>query len=418
MSESLELEETLLTYLVDELSDTDDLLRDLAELVYNELMELERDVYVNAERYERSEERTTSRNGYYTRGLTTRVGQLELQVPQTRDGEFSPSLFERYERNEKAMVLALQEMYLKGVSTRKVKTVTEKLCGIEFSKDQVSHLAQELDEELQTWRERSLAEHRYPYLILDARYEKVRRNHNVVSQGVLVAIGVREDGYREIIGVTVADTESEATYRTLIQDLKARGLEGVRYVVSDAHEGLQEALNKEFQEDVVWQRCQVHLIRNALKRVAPGDRDAMAAWINSIFDQPTRAAAIQQLDRFLDALGGDYPEAADWVDDNLREGLNVYALPPSHRRRMKSTNALERLNKELKRRTRVIGIFPNRDSCLRLVTALCQETSEAWVTGTRYCDMTAWQTFDGDLVEWLSPEPSRGLQPPGESDAA
>lgn len=402
------------TELVEALHGSDDMLKDLIEFFYNELMELERDEHVDADRYERSDERTTQRNGYRKRGLTTRLGRLELRVPRTRDGEFSPSIFERYERSEKALVLALQMMYIKGVSTRKVKGITEKLCGIEFSKDQVSHLAKKLDEGLEKWRTRPL-DMKYPYLIIDAREEKVRRDHEVVSQGVLIVKGINEEGYRDIIGVVVADTESKQTYTSLFKSLKERGLHGVRYIVSDAHEGLKATIESEFQQTVVWQRCQVHLRRNALDKVHRKNKKALNQWLDSIFEQPTRQAAHDQLGRCVEMLEEKFPKVAAWLDENLRAGLNIYALPPSHRTRMRSTNGLERVNQELKRRTKVVRIFPNRKSCLRLITALCQETAEEWLTNPRYCDMSAWNKFDGNLLEWKEEQPPASLIPsPGE----
>ena len=319
--------------------------------------------------------------------MRTRVGTLNLAVPQDREGTFSTRLFSRYQRNEKALVLALMEMYVEGVSTRKVKEVTEELCGTFFSKSLVSSLAGSLDSELEAWRNRPLEAASYHYVFVDARYEKVRVDSRVVSQGVLLVSAVRDDGFREICGVEVADTESEATYHELFRKLKARGLEGVELVVSDDHEGLKAAIDRHFQ-GASWQRCQVvHYARNLLGMVGHDRRKELAEGLRGVFAAPSREVALRLAHELADRWRESHPKVAEHLEEHIEECLSCLAFPESHRRRIRTTNGLERLNQEIKRRTRVVRIFPNRASCLRLVTALAVEQSEEWITGRRYLDM-------------------------------
>jgi putative transposase len=362
-------------------------LKEIVERVLQELLEAEITDHVGAAAYERSEARTGHRNGHKPRTLRTRVGTLNLLVPQDREGTFSTRLFARYQRNEKALVLALMEMYVEGVSTRKVKEVTERLCGTSFSKSVVSSLAGSLDSELEGWRSRRLEAASYPYLFVDARYEKVRVDHRVVSQGVLIVSGVREDGFREILGVEVADTESEATYQELFRSLKSRGLSGVELVVSDDHKGLKAAITRHFQ-GVSWQRCQVHYARNLLGIVSFAKRKELGVDLRGIFAATSREQALgiaSSVAKKWRAKGNE--KVAEHLEEHVEECLTCLAFPESHRRRIRTTNSLERLNQEIKRRTRVVRIFPNRHSCLRLVTALAVEQSEEWLTGRRYLDM-------------------------------
>jgi transposase-like protein len=315
------------------------------------------------------------------------VGTLNLLVPQDRQGTFSTRLFARYQRNEKALVLALMEMYIEGVSTRKVTEVTEALCGTSFSKSLVSSLAGRLDAELQAWRSRPLEAESYPYVFVDARYEKVRVGHRVVSQGVLAVSAVRDDGLREILGVEVADTESEATYQELFRSLKRRGLKGVELVVSDEHEGLKAALARHFQ-GASHQRCQVHYARNLLGMVGAKKRKELAADLRAIFAAPAREQALRIASSVAEKWREEgHEKVAEHLEEHVEECLSCLSFPESHRRRIRTTNGQERLNQEIKRRTRVVRIFPNREACLRLVTALCVEQSEEWVTGRRYLDM-------------------------------
>jgi putative transposase len=362
-------------------------LKEIVERVLQELLEAEMTEHIGAAPYERTERRTGQRNGYKPRTLRTRVGTLNLLVPQDREGTFSTRLFSRYQRNEKALVLALMEMYVEGVSTRKVKDITEELCGTSFSKSLVSSLAGQLDAELDGWRKRPLESKAHPYLFVDARYEKVRIDGRVVSQGVLIVSAVREDGMREIIALEVADTESEATYHELFRSLKRRGLSGVELVVSDEHEGLKAAVCRHFQ-GAAHQRCQVHYSRNLLGMVGAAKRKELGADLRAIFAAPNREQALRIASSVADRWRSKGNEkVACHIEEHIEECLTCLAFPESHRRRIRTTNSLERLNQEIRRRTRVVRIFPNRESCLRLVTALAVEVSEEWDTGRRYLDM-------------------------------
>src|SRR5215210_2111677 len=348
------------------LLDSPGFLREVVERVLQEILEAEMTDHVGAAPYERTQRRTGQRNGYKPRSLRTRVGTLNLLVPQDREGTFSTRLFSRYQRNEKALVLALMEMYVEGVSTRKVKEVTEELCGTSFSKSLISSLAGSLDSELEAWSKRRLEAKAYPYLFVDARYEKVRIDGRVVSQGVLIVSGVRDDGMREILGVEVADTESEATYQEMFRSLKGRGLSGVELVVSDDHGGLKAAIARHFQ-GAAYQRCQVHYMRNLLGMVSYASRKELGADLRAIFSAPAREQALQLASSVANKWRKKGNEkVAEHVEEHLEECLACLAFPESHRRRIRTTNGLERLNQEIKRRTRVVRIFPNRQACLRL----------------------------------------------------
>jgi len=350
--------------------------------------------FLGAEPYERSEDREGYRNGYRERDLFTRVGRLKLRVPRDREGKFSTRLFDRYQRSEKALVLALQESYLQGVSTRKVKKIIEKLCGVEFSKDQVSRMAQELDEILETWRTRPL-EKTYPYLMVDASYEYVREDGQVVTEGVLTVTrlcplreGIDQEGYREILSVAVAPTEEEATWSAVFSDLINRGLEPseVEYIVSDKHEGLRNAMRRFFPK-TTWNWCQTHYQRNAGSNVSHSARDEAHRKLRDVFRSPKLDFAQRRASRMISEYRNRVPDLADWMEETIPEPLAVFRLPQKHRKRMWTTNGLERYHEEVKRRTRVVRIFPNRASCLRLVSALAMEQSEEWITGRRYLQM-------------------------------
>jgi putative transposase len=374
-------------YLQGALLDDPGFLREIVERVVQELLEAEMTEHVGAAPYERSVARSGQRNGHKPRTLRTRVGTLNLAVPQDREGTFSTRLFARYQRNEKALVLALMEMYVEGVSTRKVKDITEALCGTSFSKSLVSSLAGRLDAELEAWRNRRLETAAYPYLFVDARYEKARVDGRVVSQGVLVASAVRElDGLREILAVEVADTESEATYQQLFRALKARGLKGVELVVSDEHAGLKAAVARHFQ-GASWQRCQVHYARNLLGMVGAARRKDLAEGLRGVFAAASRESALLFAEELADRWRPSHPKVSEHLEEHVEECLACLSFPASHRRRIRTTNGLERFNQELRRRTRVVRIFPNPEACLRLVSALAIEQSEEWLTGRRYLDM-------------------------------
>jgi putative transposase len=368
------------------LTDDPDFLRLIVERVIQELLEAEMTAHLHAEPYERNAVRTGYRNGYKPRQLNTRVGTLTLQVPQDRDGSFSTQLFARYQRSEKALVLALMEMYVEGVSTRNVREITEVLCGTSFSKSLVSELAGQLDTELEAWRHRPLTETTYPYLSVDARYEHVRQDGRIVSQGVLIVTGVQAEGHREILAVAVADTESAATYHQLFSDLNARGLTDVRLVTSDGHAGLKVVIDRHFQ-GASWQRCQVHFSRNLVGMVGAGRRSELAADLREIFAATTREQAMTTAEVVSARWESSHPAVARLLEEGIEDCLACLAFPLAHRARIRTTNGLERVHEEIKRRPRVIRIFPNPEACLRLVTALCIEQSEEWVSSRRYLDM-------------------------------
>lgn len=369
------------------LTDDPNFLRVLVERVIQEVLDAEMTAQLSAAPYERSGERKGYRNGSKPRQLHTRVGTLTLRVPQDRDGTFATQVFARYQRSEKALMLALMEMYVEGFSTRKVRDITEVLCGTTFSKSLVSELAGQLDGELAAWRERPLNETAYPYLTVDARYEYVRQGGQVISQGVLIVTGIRADGRREILAVAVADTESEATYHAVFRDLKQRGLTGVRLVTSDDHAGLKAAITRHFQ-GASWQRCQVHFTRNLIGMIAAGRRGELAADLREVFAATTREQALTMAQAVAIRWEPTHSGVALLIEEGIEDCLACLAFPLAHRARIRTTNGLERLHEEIKRRTRVARIFPNSAACLRLVTALCIEQSEEWVSGRCYLDMS------------------------------
>jgi len=353
--------------------------------VVQEVLEAEMDETIGARKGERTSERNGYRSGYYFRGLTTRVGKLELRVPQDRAGRFSTEVFERYQRSEKALVASMAEMYVQGVSTRKVKAVTEELCGHSFSASSISRINQTLDEELKKFATRRLEEE-YPYLILDARYEKVREDGVIRSHAVMIAIGINWDGRRSILAVELANRESGTSWRDFVHGLKERGLSGVFFVVTDDHAGLKKAIG-ELLPEAIWQRCYVHFLRNALDYLPRKADDDCLQELRWIYDRRDLQEAQRDLQAWLQKWQQKYPRLCDWVDENIQETLSFYKLPLPHHKHLKSTNMLERLNEEIKRRTLVVRIFPDTNSCLRLIRALAVEMHENWIEATRYLNM-------------------------------
>ncbi len=390
------------------LLDDPEFLREIVERVVQGILEAEMEAHIGAAPYERNKERRGQRNGYKPRMLRTRVGTLNLLIPQDREGTFSTSIFARYQRNEKALVLALMEMYIQGVSTRKVTEITETLCGTSFSKSQVSALSGQLDAELNAWRRRPLSARSYPYLFVDANYKDVRVGGRVVSQGVLIVSAVGGGGKREILAVEVADTESESTYNELFSDLKARGLSGVLLVVSDDHLGLKAAAKRHFQ-GASWQRCQVHFTRNATGKVKRERRKELAGDLREIFTASGKERAKELADKLSDKWRKTHPKIAEMIEENIEECFSSFAFPQPHRPRIRTTNSLERLNQEIKRRTRVVRIFPNRESCLRLISALCVEHSEEWTSGKRYLNMEELADSEGGSFSTGSDQAERDL---------
>jgi putative transposase len=368
------------------MSQDEDFMKGLIQEVVQQVLEAEMDETLQAGKSERSGERLGYRSGHYGRSLVTRVGKIELRVPQDRQGRFRTEVFERYQRSEKALVGALTEMYVQGVSTRKVKAITEELCGHEFSASTISRLNQQLDEELEKFAGRPLEED-YPYLIVDARYEKVRENGVVRSRAVLIAIGVNWDGRRCVLGVELANRESASSWRDFLLGLRKRGLRGVELAISDDHAGLRKAI-AEVMPEAAWQRCYVHFLRNALDHLPRKADDDCLMELRWLYDRRDLEEARRDLGAWLKKWESRYAKLCQWVEDNIEQTLTFYRLPLSHHKHLKSTNMLERVNEELKRRTLVVRIFPNAASCLRLVRALAIEIHEGWVEATRYLNMT------------------------------
>jgi transposase-like protein len=363
-----------------------DVLPELIRIVLNHAMQAERSQYLNAKLHERTAERRGYANGYKPKTVTTRIGKVTFDVPQVRDSSFYPQALEKGLRSKRALTLALAEMYVQGVSTRKVAAITEQLCGVELTSTQVSRAAAQLDAALEPWRTRPLDVCRY--LLLDARYEKVRIDGQVRDAAVLIAMGIRADGKRAILGVSVAVGEHEAHWRQFLQSLVQRGLHGVQLIVSDAHDGLQAARRAVFG-GVPWQRCQFHLQQNAQAYVPRQELKAeVAADIRAIFTAPNRADADRLMARTVQKYANTASKLATWRETAIPEGLTVFSLPAAHRTRLRTVNALERLNQEIRRRTRVVGVFPNEASCLRLVSALAMETSDEWEAGKTYLTLT------------------------------
>jgi putative transposase len=350
------------------------------QMLVNAAMVAEREKYLKAAPHERTEERVSQANGFKPKTMKTRLGELEFRVPQTRDGLFYPSSLEKGVRSERALKIAIAEMYIQGVSTRKVAAITQQLAGVDISSTTVSKVTAELDETLREWRERPLGT--FSYLYLDARYEKVRHGGKVINCGVLVAVGVQDDGRRDVLGVSVALSEAEPHWRKFLENLKDRGLQNVKLAISDAHPGLKAALTKVFPL-VPWQRCQVHLQREAQRRVP---RVAMKidviSDIRAVFNAYDKETAEDLIRKIANKWRKSAPALSEWILENLHEGLAAFDFPERHRIRIRSTNLVERLNRELKRRTRVVSIFPNEASLLRLVSALLSETSEEWQNTT------------------------------------
>lgn len=376
---------------------TDDGLKGLVEAVVNQVLEAQMSEHLSASVYERNSNRKGYRNGYRPRQLYTRIGKLVLRVPQSRDGEFSTELFSRFQRSEQALVLAMMEMVLQGVSTRKVERVTEELCGESFSKSTVSRLCTNLDTRVHAWNERRLDGREFPFLIVDALVIKVRMEDRVVPMSALVASGINGEGYREILGLTLGNSETESTWTSLFGWLKDRGLKGVELVVSDDHKGLKAAVARHFQ-GAMWQRCQVHLIRNVLGAASNRYRGILAAGMKRIFAAENQAEARVRFRQLVDELDGKAEKAIETLENGLDDALAVMVLPEKYRRRLATTNMQERLNEEIRRRERVIRIFPNEASAKRLIGAMLAETHETWSSGKKYFDMQ-------EYSEWKKSQP-------------
>ncbi len=371
----------------------ENLISEIVRLGIQNLMELERDEHIGVGNYKRGEDRHSHRNGYKSRTLYTRVGTLVLQVPQTRDGAFYPSILERYQRSEKALVLALAEAYLQGVSTRKMKMVTEQLMGKEFSSASISRFSATLDAELDAWRERSFSKE-YPYVIVDARYESCRVDGKIIDIACLVALGVDSEGHRHVLGMDTAWSETSDSWDRFIGGLKQRGLKGVRLVTSDDHPGIHPAIKKHYP-GAVWQRCQRHFTVNVMDHAPKSKRDDLYQRLKEAWDCKKYEDAKAILDQIAEDYQEKYPDLADFVSEHSWETLGVYhAAPAEHHKRLRTSNMIERVNQELKRRSKVVRIFPNPKSCLRLFTALLKEWHEDWAYGRIYLDMEHLEEFE------------------------
>ena len=368
------------------LHDKSDGIRKALEMLLNEAFKIDRQNYLNAKPYERSEERRDYANGFKPKTLKTRVGELGLLIPQARGGNYYPACLERGSRSERALLLACAEMYVQGVSTRKVKTVMEELCGTEINSSDVSRATQKLDSTLKAWRERSIGVIKYLYL--DARYEKVRQSGLVVDCAVLIAQGVTAEGKRVILGVSVSLSEAEVHWRKFLESLVSRGMHGVELIISDAHSGLKAARKAVFPS-VLWQRCQFHLQQNAQSHVPKQSlKKEVAGKIRAIFDAENRTEADRLLSLAVSRYEKEAPDLSTWMESNIPESLTVFSFPSDYRKRIRTSNSLERVNREIKRRTQVASIFPNEASCERLVTAILVEMSDEWEVENKFIDFS------------------------------
>lgn len=364
----------------------------LLQHVLNQILQMQASEQLQAEPYERSEDRTDHRNGSYTRSLTTRVGTLKLHVPRLRNGQFSTELFSRDQRSEQALILSLMEMVVQGVSTRKVTEITEELCGTSFSKSPVSDLCKRLDPAVQSFNERDLSERTYPFVLVDAIVLKVRENRRIRQMSMMVAVGVNDQGFREILGLRVGDKESYANWHDFFGWLKQRQLRGVDLVVSDSHVGLVQAVQTQFI-GCTWQRCQTHFTRNILDQAPKTLMSEIQQQVRAILTAPDEETARTLLNRVLEEYGEKAPKAVKVLEEGFEDATAVLALPEPLRRKLRTTNSVERLNEEIRRRERVIRIFPNRESALRLLGALLMEIDEGWSSHRKYLDMDGYASW-------------------------
>ena len=381
------------------LAEDRDILKSIVSEALQQTLEAEMDEALGAEKSERTPNRVGYRSGYYGRTLVTRVGKIELRVPQDRQGRFRTEVFERYQRSEKALTAAMMQMYLQGVSTRKVKAITEELCGHEFSSATISRIVAALDEELERFSRRRLEED-YPYLVLDARYEKVREDGTVRSQAVLIAIGIDWEGRRNVLAVELANRESASSWKEFLTALCDRGLHGVQVAISDDHPGLKRGI-REVLPEAAWQRCYVHFLRNALDYLPRKADDDCLMELRWLYDRRNVEEARRDLAAWLGKWAARYPKLCSWVEENIEETLSFYRLPRQHHKNLKSTNMLERIMEEIKRRTLVVRIFPNAASCLRLVRALAVEMHENWIEAIRYLNMEPLREQKKDLLRQI-----------------
>src|SRR5690625_847870 len=377
----------------------------LLESVLNQVLDAQVSEQLKAAPFERTDEREGYRNGYRDREMKTRVGTLELRIPRVRNGSFSTELFDRYQRSEQALLLALMEMVINGVSTRKVRRITEELCGTSFSKSTVSELCKALDPVVSAWNGRPLNETSFPFVVVDALQIKVRKDGRVVPQSALIGVGVNAEGHREILGLMIGNSESEATWSEFFSRLKERGLHGLELIVSDHHGGLVNAVKRHFQ-GVSWQRCQVHFMRNILDACPKRYHDGLRAKLRLMFNAPDMQTARHLFEEIVFAYAEKAPRSISCLEAGFEDAMAVIVLPEQYRLRLRSTNGLERLNREVRRRERVIGIFPNTDSALRLLGAMLMEQDEEWTTGRCYFRMENYWEWKRSLSQDQADEPT------------
>lgn len=370
------------TQLKSVLAEPPDFLVPVVQEAVQAMLEVEMAECLQAGKHERSDQRLGDRSGYYRRRLRPRVGTITLRVPQDRAGQFSTQIFEQYQRSEQALVAALAQMYVQGVSTRKVAALTQELCGHEFSASSISAITVRLEAQLEEFSRRRLTEE-FPYVVLDARYERVREGGVIVSRALLVALGIDWQGRRQVLAVESANRESQSSWREFLLQLKERGLTGVQFVVSDDHPGLKAAI-REVLPQAWWQRCYVHFLRNTLDPLPRQADDGCLQELRWMYERRDVEEARRDLKPWLEKWGGKYPKLCAWMEGNIEETWTFYRLPVAHHKHLKSTNLLERFNQELKRRTLVVRIFPDEASCLRLIRAVAAEQHEEWLEGSRY----------------------------------
>ncbi len=359
----------------------------LVESIVNQVLEQELTEHLGVEKHQHSKNRPDYRNGYRTRTLYTRVGSLTLRVPQTRTGSFCTEIFNRYQRNEKALVATIMEMYVTGTSTRKAKKITEALCGTEFSKSTVSRLCSDLDIKVEAWRNRKIDDKDYPFIIVDALTTDIRRDHAVRSSGVLIAYGINSSGVRDVLGMSVADSESEASWDDLFKHLKERGLKGVDLVVSDNHPGLVNALKRNFH-GAQWQRCQIHFIRNVLGHAPRHCKQDIAGELKLIFSAPDKTTALRLSKETINKFEDKASKAMDCLENGIEDAIAIMSLPEKYRKKLRTSNLAERVNEEVRKREILIRVFPNEESAVRLIGAILADIGDDWLEAPRYFDMT------------------------------
>jgi len=368
------------------LGDRDKGVAQLLEDVLNQVLRHQAEEQVQAKSYERTDQRQAYRNGSYDRKMNSRVGSITLSIPRIRGDKFNTNLFTRYQRNEQALILTMMEMVINGVSTRKVSEITQELCGTEFSKSTVSDLCKRIDPIVNGWNSRSLSGKQYPFMIVDALYIDIREDNQVRSRAMLIAIGVNENGHREILGVQIGDSESEESWGQFFASLKARGLKGVDVTTSDNHGGLVKAAKKYFQ-GMMWQRCQVHFLRNIINATPKQHVDKLIVAVKGILYANTPETANMLLRQVVNEFAELAPKAIEILELGFADATAILSLPDRYRKRLRTSNVIERLNEEIRRRERVIRIFPNRDSVIRLIGAYVMDIHERWSSGNKYLDM-------------------------------